>query len=195
MNVLELKLNISPLEVATRYLGEPEKRQGSSFWYKSPFRQETEPSFVVSHKGFHDFGDNWSGDIIDFIQRLYNISFKEAIEFLKREYGFTENEYENAKIRHIKQKQMVQRQRKQVEAEEWFNRIYGYLCDMWKKWEECLAEFEPLSSGYAYAQNRIFILDYWIDYFLEHTSEKERLYDERDDIEWKIKYQTSSIIS
>lgn len=195
MNVLELKANISPMEVARKCLGNPSKTVSGNLWYKSPFRQETQPSFVVSKRGFHDFGDNWSGDIIAFIQRYYGISFKETIEFLKREYGFTENEYENKKIKRIKQQQVFQRQKKEQEVIEWFNKIYGYLCDVWKQWDELLKEFEPLSYEYAYAQNKIFIYDYWIDYFMEHSNEKEKLFDSREDIEWKIKYQTNSITS
>lgn len=189
MNVLELKYNIKPTELAVRFLGEPKRKVGKRWWYNSPFRQETQPSFVVSDKGFHDFGDNWTGDIIDFMQRIFGIDFKKAVEYLKRMYGFTDSEYETPKIKHIKQLQMKQRQEKELKIVEWYNRIYGYLCDTWKLWIDCLHEFEPLTSGYAYVINRIFIVDYWIDYFMEHINEKERLYDERDDIEWKIKCQ------
>lgn len=191
--MLELKFNISPLEVARKCLGKPSKVVSGNWWYKSPFRQETQPSFIVSKRGFHDFGDNWSGDIIAFIQRFYGISFKEAIEFLKTEYGFTENEYENEKIKKIKKQQTQQRQEKEQEIIDWFNEIYGYLCDMWKLWNELVKKFEPLSFEYAYTQNELFIYDYWTEYFIEHSNEKEKLFESREEIEWKIKYQTNFI--
>jgi hypothetical protein len=189
MNVLELKYNIKPKELAVRFIGEPRRKVGQRWWYNSPFRQETQPSFVVSDKGFHDFGDNWTGDIIDFTQRIFGIDFKQAVEYLKRMYGFTDSEYETPKIKHIKQLQMKQRQEKELKVAEWYNRIYGYLCNIWQQWEDIVKEFKPLSYEYAYAQNKIFIYDYWIDYFIENQNTKEKIYDERDDIEWKIKYQ------
>ena len=189
MNVLELKYNIKPKELAVRFIGEPKRKVGQRWWYNSPFRNETQPSFVVSDKGFHDLGDNWSGDIIDFTQRIYGIDFKRAIEYLKSIYGFTESEYETNRIKKIKQLQLKQRQEKELKVIEWYNKIYGYLCDMWKFWNDGLHRFEPLSEGYAYVTNQVFILDYWIDYFIENQNAKEKIYDERDEIEWKIKCQ------
>ena len=59
--------------------------------------------------------------------------------------------------------------------------------DIMSRYPYIVIEEDGRIEGYAYAQNKVFVLDYWIDYFLEYASEKEKLYDERDDIEWKIK--------
>ncbi len=51
----------------------PVKQQGNNFWYKSPFRQETEASFKVSveHNLWFDYGLGRGGSIIALAQELY----------------------------------------------------------------------------------------------------------------------------
>jgi hypothetical protein len=63
-----------------------ERKGGYQLWYLSPFRSETEPSFVTSYLGgkwiWNDFGDI-GGTVIDFIMRHENLtSVKEALSFL-----------------------------------------------------------------------------------------------------------------
>lgn len=77
MDSKELKMLVKPTEVAIRYLGTPLKERYGKLWYKSPFRNERTASFVVSDKkGFHDFGDSWHGDILSFVERLFNIRLR-----------------------------------------------------------------------------------------------------------------------
>ena len=40
-----------------------------------------------NEKGFHDYGDGWHGDIISFVQRLYNISPIDAAKTLIRDFA------------------------------------------------------------------------------------------------------------
>lgn len=51
----------------------PVKQQGNSLWYKSPFREEKEPSFKVNtDRGlWYDFGMGKGGNIIALAQELY----------------------------------------------------------------------------------------------------------------------------
>lgn len=51
----------------------PVKQQGSSLWYKSPFRNECEPSFKVNtdRNLWYDFGAGKGGNIITLAQELY----------------------------------------------------------------------------------------------------------------------------
>ncbi len=52
----------------------PVKQQGNSLWYKSPFREEKEPSFKVNtdRNEWYDFGAGKGGNIIALAQELYN---------------------------------------------------------------------------------------------------------------------------
>lgn len=51
----------------------PVKRQGSNLWYKSPFREESEPSFKVNTglNQWFDFGLGKGGNILDLAKELY----------------------------------------------------------------------------------------------------------------------------
>ena len=51
----------------------PIKKQGASLWYKSPFREEYEPSFKVNadRNLWYDFGAGKGGNIITLAQELY----------------------------------------------------------------------------------------------------------------------------
>lgn len=51
----------------------PVRRQGDSLWYKSPFRDEQEPSFKVNMERnlWYDFGAGRGGNIIALARELY----------------------------------------------------------------------------------------------------------------------------
>ena len=56
-------------------------KKGKDFWCCCPFHNEKSPSFYVSpiKKIFHCFGCGESGDVLSFIMKYENISFKEII--------------------------------------------------------------------------------------------------------------------
>ena len=63
-----------------------ETKGGYELWYRSPFREEVEPSFHTSFIGgkwiWNDFGDK-GGTVIDFVMRQQNLtSIKDALAYL-----------------------------------------------------------------------------------------------------------------
>lgn len=62
---------------------------GRELWYRSPFRNEKEPSFHTSFLGgkwiWNDFGDA-GGNVVDFVMRHEGVQFKEALAFLRNLY-------------------------------------------------------------------------------------------------------------
>jgi DNA primase len=79
------------------------KKSGSKWVGLSPFNQEKTPSFYVdSNKGFfHCFSSGEKGDAISFVQKVENLTFPEAIEFLANRFGipirYSENKRGNGK--------------------------------------------------------------------------------------------------
>jgi len=79
------------------------KKSGSKWVGLSPFNQEKTPSFYVdSNKGFfHCFSSGEKGDAISFAQKVENLTFPEAIEFLANRFGipirYSENNREKGK--------------------------------------------------------------------------------------------------
>ncbi len=69
------------------------KKAGSIYKGRCPFHNEKTPSFVVyeSSQSYKCFGCNEGGDVINFVQKYYNLDFKEAVEMLAKEYGIEIN--------------------------------------------------------------------------------------------------------
>ena len=85
--VAELKDRIDLHDLVSRYV--QLKKSGTSWVGLSPFNQEKTPSFYVHpQKGFFNcFSSGEKGDGITFIQKIENLDFYEAIEYLSREFG------------------------------------------------------------------------------------------------------------
>ena len=71
------RLNI--VDVVSAYL--PLKKKGTNYWGLCPFHHEKTPSFSVneSKQIFHCFGCGAGGTVIDFVMKLFDIPFRQAI--------------------------------------------------------------------------------------------------------------------
>ena len=85
--VNELKARIDLYDVVSPYV--QLKKSGSSWVGLSPFSQEKSPSFYVHpDKGFFKcFSSGEGGDAISFIQKIENLEFPEALEFLAQRFN------------------------------------------------------------------------------------------------------------
>lgn len=126
VNAEDIKQIATPQSVARYLLGSPEKERRNELWYCSPFRRETQASFVVSDKGFHDFGTGEHYDIFSFIQKLKHCSFKESVNILASLFGVADREYDSNKSVEWYKKQREEKQRYE-QILDWF-----YL----KVWDE-----------------------------------------------------------
>lgn len=59
----------------------PVKQQGNSLWYKSPLREESEPSFKVNTdlNQWYDFGQGKGGNILALVKELYQDDYVPAL--------------------------------------------------------------------------------------------------------------------
>lgn len=138
-----LKQNINPKDLAIKLLGEPTRRQGNTFWYKSPFRaEERTASFEVTDKSFHDFGTSEHFDVIGFAQRYWHCSFKEAVKMLQRMYGLTDNEYENEQIRAEIERHRREMAEYRAKIEAWFKEFCWLVEDAWAENTACINALE-----------------------------------------------------
>ena len=67
------------------------KRSGSNYKGLCPFHNEKTPSFVVSETKqiFTCFGCGAAGDVLEFVEKYYNLDFRGAVEMLAKEYGIS----------------------------------------------------------------------------------------------------------
>jgi len=180
VNIAELKSIATPFKVAEYFLGSPAKKRRNELWYKSPFREETDASFEVSDRGFHDFGDNEHYDVISFVQRLKRCSFKEAVEILSSIFGI-KDEGENKKLQQWLKEQ-------EIKNEIYREKVEKFYLDLWEAAEEesktnreCIEIFQGQldNESYKICLDHQFYLDYVIEHLTSYTNsfkEKEEIY-------------------
>lgn len=79
-----------PLETFLDRLGHrPVRESGGEFWYRSPLREEQEPSFRVSsrYNNWVDWGTGERGDIIRLAERLFGTDTSGALREIGRAMG------------------------------------------------------------------------------------------------------------
>ena len=85
----EVKQNNEIVAVISEYVNLKEK--GRSFLGLCPFHGEKTPSFTVSREKqlFHCFGCSAGGDVINFIMRIENLNFPQALRLLAERVNIT----------------------------------------------------------------------------------------------------------
>lgn len=68
----------------------PAKVTRNDYWYLSPFREETTPSFKVNRKmnRWYDFGEGKGGNIIDFGIQFHKCSVSELLKRMTKSFSF-----------------------------------------------------------------------------------------------------------
>ena len=74
----------------------PAKVTRNDYWYLSPFREETTPSFKVNRNmnRWYDFGEGKGGNIIDFGILYHNCSVKELLIKFSKPFSFQQQNIE-----------------------------------------------------------------------------------------------------
>lgn len=160
INSKEIKTILTPLIVVQRYLGQPIKRINETLWYKSPFRNEKTPSFIVSNeKGIHDFGSSEHYDIFSFIQKLYNLTFTDSMNFLIKDFGLEINNTSLTRKQIEKLKEEQQKQRIYREnVKKWYNTTFNILCANKNKLEKMKTNMNLLEKIYMIeVKNNLYI--------------------------------------
>ena len=78
----EIKIRLKVSTVVSKHVSL--KKRGKEFIGLSPFKNEKTPSFTVNdEKGFyHCFSTSEHGNIFDFVMKMQNFKFGEAVKFL-----------------------------------------------------------------------------------------------------------------
>lgn len=87
--IKEIRERASILEVVSDFVSL--KKSGKNYLGLCPFHAERTPSFTVNEeKGiFHCFGCGAGGNVFNFLMRLNNLSFPEAVKTLAQRYGIS----------------------------------------------------------------------------------------------------------
>lgn len=156
MTLIQNKIDI--LDVVQKYL--KLKRVGKYFVALCPFHKETKPSFYVSPEKqiFKCFGCGEGGDAIKFLMKIENLSFSQALEKLKEDYGLeiktsktkNEDEKELLEINYASLKFFRQKLRENEEALEYL-KSRGLKEEIIEKFELGFSPGNTLLRDYLYA--------------------------------------------
>lgn len=144
----QIKQALSLKDIVEFYVGEPNKYTKR---YKCPFnREEHHCNLEVKDKYWRCFSCNLSGDEIEFVRHLFNLSdYKECLLKIAQDFGLKtttefDPEYER-RVKAIKEK----REREKREAEEFnkkSNEIYNKLLKRQSQLEEIIRKNSPYNS-------------------------------------------------
>ena len=169
-------------EVARHYGFEP-NRAG---FMRCPFHQGDHTASLkiyAGDRGWHCFGCNSGGSVIDFVMRLYDINFRQAVLRLDLDFGLGLSQAPQRS--RAEQSAILEARRREAERRAVFEREYHEKTVEHRYWWEVLKYFAPTKEDaaagfihplYAEALRRQPYLEYWLEENLSliHISEPTR---------------------
>ena len=145
-NVVQtIKDRLTMCEVLERYGYEPNKKG----FVCCPFHNEKTPSMKIFEKDYHCFGCGEHGDVITFVQKLFNLSFQEALKKIDVDFGlnlYGDKTFEELRKSHYQQKKLqAERERKKTEKEQ-SNNEYWAAFDEWKRLDDNKRKYAPKTA-------------------------------------------------
>lgn len=121
--------------------------------------------------GFHCFGCGANGSVIDFVMRLFDLNFRQAVLRLNADFqlGLTDSKPDRS-ARSAALEARREEQRKKARAETNFQ----FMTHEFHYWSEIRNTFQPVQQGdavffhpfYVEAVKRLPYIEYWLDDFI-----------------------------
>ena len=137
-----------------------------------PFHNDKNPSMIFDKNGFKCFGCGKKGDIISFVEYLYNLDFKQAMQKINEDFNLGLNS--NTKIDYEKIKKL---QEEKKQKERYKNKLMKEYCKLCNK--HILLEKER-----KFLLNRISLIN--IDEMLKLESKFR-------DMQWEVEEEIENI--
>ena len=122
--------------------------------------------------GFHCFGCGASGSVIDFVMRLFDLNFRQAVLRLNADFqlGLTDRKPDRAaRSAALEARREEQRRKAQADAN------FQFMIHEFYYWSEIRNTFQPVQRGaaayfhpfYVEAVKRLPYIEYWLDDYIE----------------------------
>jgi len=133
------------------------KKTGKNYTGLCPFHKEKTPSFTVdaSKQLYHCFGCGEGGDVITFVEKIENMEFAEAVEFLAKRVGY------NLKYNYSGSYESSRQKNRLVELNELAKKYYNFILFNSKKGQPSLSYLK--SRGFKENTLREFEIGYSLD--------------------------------
>lgn len=120
-----------------------------------PFHNDRTASMKIYNKSFYCFGCNKTGDIIQFVEYLFNLSFKEAMQKINLDFGLYLNN--NTKINYNKIKR-IKEEKKKKQIEEYKKNIsFQEKCDILHSYNRYIKYFSKRINKYNWEKYTLII--------------------------------------
>lgn len=127
-------LNILNMQDIINKYGIKQKR----YMCNCPFHKDNSPSMKIYDKSFYCFSCNRNGDIIQFVQYMFNLNFQEALEKINYDFGLglrTRNRITKKELEKIKEKCELERKQKE-QAKIVFNQKMIKACNRYRIYDK-----------------------------------------------------------
>lgn len=142
VTVQTIKDRLTMREVLERYGYEPNNRG----FMCCLFHNEKTPSMRIYDKDYHCFGCGEHGDVITFVQKLFNISFPDTLKKIDIDFGlnlYGDKTFEELRKSHYQTKQRQAKMEREKAEREQSNMEYWAAFDEWKRLEDNKRKFAP----------------------------------------------------
>lgn len=137
-----IKDRLTLREVLLHYGYEPNR---ANFIY-CPFHNEKTPSMKVFEKDYHCFGCGEHGDVITFVQKLFNLSFQEALKKIDVDFGlnlYGDKTFEELRKSHYQTRQLQAKREREKAEKERADAEYWAVFDEWKRLDDNSRIYAP----------------------------------------------------
>ena len=159
-----IKSSVTMRDVAARY-GLIVNRVSNA---KCPFHNDSKPSMHIydGKRGWFCFVCNQGGDVIDFVQRYFNLSFKDAVSKLNDDFGLNLpirselSKEERLKAERLARKRREEQKQKEMRTQRLLTAYHAAfdhwkLLDDWKRNKAPRTPLDDLDEEYVFACQHI----------------------------------------
>lgn len=142
--VQEIKNRVTMWDVLAKYGFEQKRRM------RCPLHNGDDLNFAVADHSFMCFSHCGGGDVITFVQKLFGLSFSDALKRIDADFGlnlYGERSFDELRKSHYQQKQMQAKRKREKEAKDKAEREYWEIFDEWKRLDDNRRNYAPKFDG------------------------------------------------
>ena len=138
-----IKDRLTMRDMLLKYGYEPKRRMSC------PLHNGKDNNFEVKEHSFMCYSQCGGGDVITFVQKLFNLSFPDALKKIDVDFGlnlYGDHTFKELRKSHYQQKKLqAERERKKAEKKQADNEYWAAF-DEWKRLDENKRKFSPKTS-------------------------------------------------
>lgn len=111
-----------------------------------PFHKEKTPSMRVYKTDYHCFGCGEHGDVITFVQKLFGLSFQDALRKIDGDFGlniYGDHSFEELRRSHYQQQALQAKREREKREKQKAEEDYWAAFDEWKRLDDNRRVYKP----------------------------------------------------